>query len=449
MKVDRWVIALDVCIEDLGVFESAELHMTREEVCLRISHGCEELIIRMANWINRIDRTKFGELVKCDNAFMGDKRVNVNLSDAHLISFKCIDGALILGLNALQYSYNYDTNENVAEFILNDAGYEFVQDYYSTCLDRWENQMFNKPKRKDIPPHIIMYAKCFPRFFYKFINDTQKRKMDIEKVPMLEWRGFSDVELVKEYNTWVCLLASLFYHQDIDYVEGSICLNGMKTIIRRFITPKQYIKDPIFLHFNGINEVYLFLDNISFECFNEHNSLLKSIIYRYLQSTMLFGTSKYLLLYNVLEQCQEKNEIEEFDNLKEIHKKYSKLLTEVLPFVSPEEQSDFGKRWDSVWMFLKQKPYKGGLTEYLKKNNIDLNRLNFYLKQELQGKLFDVVSLRNCITHGGNVYVSSGVNDVLSFVVLILILRKIKCNISICNMLKYSDIYSRRDVYGK
>lgn len=444
MDFNREKLTLDVNLGTLGVFKSAELYISEKDICLYVSHNYGgELVTKVANWVDRIDWSRFGEYIKCDNAYKEGIFSDVNLSEAQLVGFICTENdTFVFKLSALQYSYSYKTNENIAEFILNDMGYEFVQDYYSTCLDKWGDQIIVRPKRDNILAHKVFDAECFPKFCFKVINGIQCKQLDVEKVPVLEWKGFDNIESVKEYNSWICLLASLFYHQDIDYVKGVIYFNNVKIITRRLAVIRPYLKDSIFLHFNGLNRVSLFLDNVSFECFEKQKKLFKSIVNRYLESTMLSGATKYLVLYNVLEQCQEKVSIKEFEHAKDIHKKFIDLLNEVLPLVSLEEQSDFEKRWNSVWTFLKQKPYKGGLSDFLKENYIDVNRLNSYLKEEFKGKLYDFVKIRNVIAHGGNVYVSNRINDILSFVDLILILRKLKCDINVCSVLKYSDIYN-------
>ena len=442
MDFEQEKITLDVYIEELDVSENADLRISENKICLWVynSYGAE-LVARMTNWLNKLDWSRFGKFVKCANAFKGKDCISVDLSDSRLMTFGCVENeTFVFGLSVIQYSCKCEKNENFAEFILNDAGYMFIQTYYSSHLERREGQTVVMQKRENIPAHVVMEAKCFPKFFFKSTNGTKERELKIEKVPILKWSDFVDVKLVKEYNSWVCLLASLFYHQDVDYVKGVICLNGTKTIIKKIIAPKPYVKDHIFLHFNGLNKVFLFLDNISFEVFKEQKSFLISVIERYLQSTMLVGATKYLMLYNVLEQCQEKAAIEKFKKSKTIRRKCIELLDQVLPYVLSEEQDDFKRRWNSVWYFLQQKPYKGGVSDFLMKNNIDVNKMNLCLKDELRETSYDIVTLRNNIAHGGNINVTNGINDMLSFVDLVLILKKLKCNITINNILKYSNI---------
>lgn len=424
-------------------YVKAQILIYKEKVLMHIFLSFnDELLLKINQYKNR---DEWSEKILCKNAVLDDKKIKLKLTNSHIVNYGGVIEETInyiwFQFDYIQYSYKCKIHDNSAKFRLNQEGIKMIQDYYSLCRNNKTEDTIILPKRADIRAHKILESTCFPKFIIECVDKKECKDILLEKIPVLEWENISSVESVIEYNSWICLLASLFYHIDINYEKGVIYLNGIKTIVRNYTKSQPFLSNNILTYFIGLQRIYNFIDNISFVAFNSQKDILKSIIYRYLQSSLLNGATKYIVLYNIMEQCQQKSELETFDNLDEIHKAYKQAMDSVKVFVADNELQDFKNRWNSVWNFLKQKPYKNSLKDFLKDNNINVNMLNNCIIKEFNSEINDYVRLRNKIAHGSNIKVADEINNILSFIDLILILNKLDCPIKISNILKFADIY--------
>ena len=441
-------ITLDIKIKglnDIDDYSKAELLIYEDKALLHVFFSkVDEISYILPSWDNGYIRFNWGKLVNCKNAIYNGKSINVDLSAAKLITYggRSQDNIALFNLQVdfVQYSFEHKTGNNIAYFTLNDAGHDFIKNYYT--LNYFTTNNINLPERKDIKSHNVLNSFCTPIFHFNYSDNKNKQEIHIAKVPKLKWTNFEDVETVMEYNSWICSLASLHCSQSINYKQGCIDYKNTRTIVWNYPHNQILKKDCAFLYLNGLHNIYDFFNTISFERFNARKKNIVSIIHRYLQSTLLSGATKYLLLYSILEQCQEKGEKAPcFNNLKSIKRKYEKeALDIVLSEVDDEEKNDFKNRWNSVWRNLREKPYKTTMNTFLEKNRFNIEKINIHIQEEIGDKT-TFTKLRNDITHGSNVKIPDTINDILSFVDLILILRFLNCPIDITNVLGYSDIY--------
>ena len=340
-----------VVIKD-NEFHEAMLIVSDDAIRLDVKFpDLDKICHRMATWNKEISFDSFGKLVFCKNnsAYNESKNesVTIDFSESKLLTYKGSTDSPYISffIDKIQYSYDYPTDKDEAIFWLNNAGYKFVQDYYNVD---WGIEL---PKRMNIKAHDILGARCYPYFDFYRTSESNSREIIIRKSPKVKWYDFDDIESVVKYNGWICQLASLFYGNDINYTGGQIDYNNRRTFIFQIVPASTLRNKYTFLYFNGLHKIYQFINAVSFELFQKTEKQLIPIVRRFIQSLYLDASTRYLVLYNILEirhSVEKENQTPELvlegvrikKALKLIRKKLNEAYNGALQIVESKKEKD-------------------------------------------------------------------------------------------------------------
>lgn len=440
-----------VVIKD-NEFHEAMLFMSDDSIRLDVKFpDLDKICHRMRTWNNEISFDSFGKLVVCENntAYKEGKNesVSIDFSESKLLTYKGSTDSPYISffIDRIKYSYDYLTDKDEAIFWLNDAGHKFIQDYYN--ID-WGVKL---PERMKIEAHNILGARCYPYFDFYRANRSHSREIIITKTPKIKWYNFTDVESVIKYNGWICQLASLFYGNDINFTGGQIDYNNRRTVIYQIIPASTLKNKYTFLYFNGLHKINLFINAVSFELFQKSEKQLIPIVRRFIQSLYLDASTRYLVLYNILEirhSVAKENQTPEFVQeearikkaLKFIRKKLREAYNDALQIVESKKEIDrLDVRYKATKNALDREPTSYKMQTFIEDQKFDISLINSYIKREIVE--YDFFELRNKVIHGSCINNLGTASDILEYIDIILILKLLGCPIQVSNTLGYSDIY--------
>ena len=435
-------------VSDENEFHEANLTINEDKIILAVRFPHLDIInFRTGTWNNEVDFDSWGKYVICENnkAYRNEgEAVDIDFSESKLLTYSGSSNSPYISflISKIQYSYKYESKENEAIFWLNKAGHAFVQDYYNIA---WGKAL---PERKNIMPHNVLESQCIPLF--EFINNDNKneQKIKIRKVPIIKWRKFSIWPSVIQYNTWISQLASIYYGNEINYTQARIDSDGRRTIIYQILSDSNLKSQNTFLYFNGLHQVYKFLDTISYRQIEVYNKQFAAITERFIQSLYLDGSTRYLVLYNILELCQNVYSNGKKDNkisqaaryaitakiellINHITVQFNNVLEDI---EDPIIKQSVKARYNAACSALNREPSGKTMLKFIEEQGFDVDRIRDYTNE-------NIFILRNQIIHGSSVKISDSINDILSFIGIVLILRVLECPIQIHPVLRYSDIY--------
>ena len=403
---------------------------------------------RMATWNNEISFDSFGRLVFCKNniAYKDESKeaVTIDFSESKLLTYKGSTDSPYISffIDRIKYSYDYQTDKDEAIFWLNDAGHKFIHSYYNVDCG------IELPERMKIDAHDILGARCYPYFDFYRANRSHSREIIIKKTPKIKWYDFTDVESVMKYNSWICQLVSLFYGNDINYTGGRIDFEGKRTVIHQILPTSTLKSRDILLYFNGLHEIYHFINAVSFDNYKKYDQKFTRIIERFVQSLYLDGSTRYLALYNILELCKstykkDKSKKGNNDNptinaiLQQISDCLKKGYDDAIKGIEDESVKQIiESQYNSANSALTREPTGKEMQAFIEKF-FDIQKIRNYTKK-------DIFKLRNAIMHGDSMNISYEINDIVEYIGIILILKLLGCPIQVNDVLAYSDIYKEQ-----
>lgn len=433
------------------VIKASEYHeslliVSDDEIRLDVKFlDIDKISHRMRTWNNEINFDTWGKLIVCENnkAYKNgsNESVSIDFSESKLLTYKSSTDSPYISfyIDRIKYIYDYPTNKNEAIFWINDAGYRFIQDYYNTS---WGIKL---PERMKIEAHDILGARCYPYFNFYRANESNSKEIIIKKTPKIKWYDFSDVESVIKYNDWICQLVSLFYGNDINYTGGQIDFEGRRTVIFQILSISTLKSREILLYFNGLHDIYQFINAVSFDNYMKHSKKINRIIERFIQSLYLDGSTRYLALYNILELCKStynkdnpQKDSNENPTINAILQKISNCLKKgyddaIKGIEDKSIQQKITIQYNAANSALNKEPTGQGMESFIKQF-FYLDKIRHYAKK-------DIFKLRNAIIHGDSRNISNEINDIVEHIGVILILKLLGCPIQINDSLGYSDIY--------
>ena len=303
----------------------------------------------------------------------------------------------------------------------------------------------------NIKAHDILGARCYPYFDFYRTSESNSREIIIRKSPKVKWYDFDDIESVVKYNGWICQLASLFYGNDINYTGGQIDYNNRRTFIFQIVPASTLRNKYTFLYFNGLHKIYQFINAVSFELFQKTEKQLIPIVRRFIQSLYLDASTRYLVLYNILEirhSVEKENQTPELvlegvrikKALKLIRKKLNEAYNGALQIVESKKEKDrLDVRYKATKNALDREPTSYKMQTFIEDQKFDISLINSYIKREIVE--YDFFELRNKVIHGSCINNLETASDILEHIDIILILKLLGCPIQVNDVLAYSDIY--------
>ena len=401
------ILGLSEFVSDENEFHEANLTINEDKIILAVRFPHLDIInFRTGTWNNEVDFDSWGKYVICENnkAYRNEgEAIDIDFSESKLLTYSGSSNSPYISflISKIQYSYKYESKENEAIFWLNKAGHAFVQDYYNIA---WGKAL---PERKNIMPHNVLESQCIPS-----------------------------------------QLASIYYGNEINYTQARIDSDGRRTIIYQILSDSNLKSQNTFLYFNGLHQVYKFLDTISYRQIEVYNKQFAAITERFIQSLYLDGSTRYLVLYNILELCQNVYSNGKKDNkisqaaryaitakiellINHITVQFNNVLEDI---EDPIIKQSVKARYNAACSALNREPSGKTMLKFIEEQGFDVDRIRDYTNE-------NIFILRNQIIHGSSVKISDSINDILSFIGIVLILRVLECPIQIHPVLRYSDIY--------
>ncbi len=435
-------------------YHDSQLIISNDAILLNVQFpNFDAISYEMQEWNNEINFDSWGKLISCENIHTNkgnnSEVVNIDFSDSKLITYSYTTNTPYFSfvIDKVKCEYRCNTPNNKAIFWLNDTGNLFIQEYYNSF----------PTKRKEIEPHIILGTECYPSFDFSIgENDISPKK------PKIEWRNFMSIESVIKNNTKVCQLASLFFGSNINYVKGCIDFEGKRTIIYQRYANSSLKNSKTFLYFIGLQHIYHFLDKVSFEQIQKFEIDFDIIVQRFEQSQYLNASTQYLVLYNILELCNKINNrlLQEGNKQKENRKQKNKEINNVINGIKTKFKDLYNNeikninnenikeqvkaRCNAACSKLNTAPTSFVMEEYIKKQGFDIEAINEHIQKEMPDYSF--FQLRSPIIHGSSINTLETTNSILSHIGKILVLKLLKCPISVSKVLKYCNIYKAQTI---
>lgn len=359
-------------------------------------------------WLRSINWNQFGEFISTSNFTSNERVKSISFSESKLLSLRNGSNQVEKDLNYVSLFVDWvmtdwilnEEEKNTAEFYLNDAGFNMVSHFYAPMFGFDGKYEINRMQGKD-KFYKIGTTEFRPEF--NFCNSDKKslNEAKIIKEPKLQFNLTNDTlieELVQNVEL-VCLISLFYYKLKIDYSFARIHLKDKTITIKKILEPQ-------INKISGSSSLWAVKYHNQFDVFLSLNwqngakknfQKLKKVIPKFYQSTIVEGSSSFLLLYNIIEVCKGGNKK---DNGKfttilegdELNTKYDEALKILLETVDEKDYVDFKKKWKNIKDKLEFKPMKSDIEEFLRGQN--LNPDDFSIKVD------KLVQIRSNLTHG-------------------------------------------------
>lgn len=385
----------------------AHLSCTENEIEIKIFFDPKTSFgYKLSHWASTIKWQNFGSFVK----IQGDKKDRLHKIDL-------TQSALIkIGTGSNQYEGNQqfvrilvdsvkfywepqEENLNTAEFYFNDAGFHVVNDYYAVLFG--DGEQFEITRMNGLSDfYAIGKSQYRPEFNFWFRDSRNSREAKIVKEPKIQFKYSSDISEIEafKYAEIICLLSSFFFRTMFYFILSRIHLKEHTITYKKIQSEKDQTE-----HFGNL---WAFGCKLNYDLFMKspwqesalcHFNKLKRVISMFIQAISVDSSSKFLLLYNIIEVCMSGTKIsaEKFEQIleaSEVEAKYSASLGLLLQTIKPEDHQDFTNKWNYLRGKLLFKPMKSPLSEFLEGQG--LNPAVFPIS------LDDLKSIRDKITHG-------------------------------------------------
>ena len=300
------------------------------------------------------------------------------------------------------YNVNRNTDTYVGWFWKEtaDAGFDMVSHFFAPMFGFDGKYEINRMQGKD-KFYKIGTTEFRPEFNFCNSDKKSSNEAKIIKEPKLQFNLTNDTlieELVQNVEL-VCLISLFYYKLKIDYSFARIHLKDKTVTIKKILEPQ-------INKISGSSSLWAVKYHNQFDIFLSLNwqngakknfQKLKKVIPKFYQSTIVEGSSSFLLLYNIIEVCKGGNKK---DNGKfttilegdELNTKYDEALKILLETVDEKDYVDFKKKWKNIKDKLEFKPMKSDIEEFLRGQN--LNPDDFSIKVD------KLVQIRSDLTHG-------------------------------------------------
>lgn len=411
------------CFEISFPFIDFDIYMTGHEKSSSIHHAhliCRENEIevkifyesktyfgnKLSYWASSINWKNFGSFLKIQNEKQ-DRLQKIDLSQSALLKVTTGSNQYERGLQFVSLLVNsakfyWDPNEeeiNTSEFYLNDVGFHVIKQYYAPLFGQEEE--FEITRMNGLSDfYVIEQAKYRPEFNFLIQDSRNSREAKIVKEPKFQFKyeaNISEAEAFRYADT-VRLLTSFFYRTNLTYILSRVNLKDYTITLKRIQT-EENSSEPF-------GNLWAFGCQLNYDLFMKSNwqsivqfnlKKLTKVIEMFIQSISVDNSSKFLLMYNIIEVCMSgtKFSAEKFENILEesqIQENYNASLNLLLQTIKPEDHQDFTNKWSYLKGKLVYKPMKSPLSSFLENQN--LNPADFPIS------LDDLKDIRDKITHG-------------------------------------------------
>ncbi|MES2516318.1 MAG: hypothetical protein V4580_19340 [Bacteroidota bacterium] len=320
---------------------------------------------------------------------------------------------VIINTSGIRISFS-NVVDKPSQFYLNQTGFSLVEMNYKYPINfPWNEKPFSwEPKNKI--EEYIKFDKIEFKLEHRFYNTTkyESSHISIQKEPMLlvKHEGLSEVEIRKQV-TMICALFSFYIHNDVDYYGARINTKNGSFYEQNKKKSIESDGHGIFIwdfHLNPLNLIV----NVNASRLMANYTFVLDTIKRFNYAMQLSGESKFMILYNVLEQIrvqyilEKKIELEKAGdppNLKKVIEEYefteSKkdtdknikvALEDITKIIKEHQKEDFRKeistKVDNIKLMSMSNQFKS-LFDYTKTEPSICN-LDFDMVKKLRNKIF-------------------------------------------------------------
>lgn len=367
------------------------------------------------NWSSKIDMRKFGSYIKVEVAKnnTNEHLQKVDLSEAKLIGrsrntnfYENGKKYFIVKIDSVKFYWNPDESENnSAEFYLDDKGFRVVEPFYSFLHPKsfFKNDGKFEIGRMNGAKRFYKLDKSIfrPEFYFAIKDNREDRIAKVIKEPKIQFKYNTSITEKESifYGDIVLMLASFFHHIKIDYIYRRIYLPECIITIKNIEQKNFHDTSGNLMEF-GINwDFNTFLQSNWQKETLKNYTLLSKAITLFNQSLSVDSYSTFLIRFNIIELCKNQNKQykanKKFNlvlNNKQTKAKQDEALSILLETIDKAEHDEFKKRWHNVQSNLQDKPMKNTLISFLESQNLD--------PKTFPVKFNDLKKLRDNITHG-------------------------------------------------
>lgn len=317
---------------------------------------------------------------------------------------------------------------NESEVYLNRAGFRLTSEFYSVMFyDHFDDEF--DIKRFSDKWYSTRMCSFQPKHHYVFGDNKESTEINITKEPFIEIKDYhcEEAELIADVKM-ICSLATFFYHEPIEYIFLRLRFPEYTVTIKQL--PSEYLKTKKggFLYVDYPKRVEHFLGEANLAFFYADPDVAHHIIEKFVLSAELRGTSKFLLLYNLLEIIRAKGSPQKSRatrhplriSKKEFQTKWKKAESIILEAFEPDSREELQNKLTNFRGHLAKRSINNPLQELFTHYGLSTESFPISLK--------DLTRLRSDIIHGNlsmasdTEYVDKA-NHLLYRIVAILILR--------------------------
>lgn len=281
------------------------------------------------------------------------------------------------------YKKPLEIEKEFAKIYLNRDGFDLVKSFYSIFTGLGNDGKVDIARMRGMGSfYKVGKAKFRPEFEFNVSDSKEHRSPKIDKIPILKFYfpdTTSDEEVLK-YFSIACKICSFYLGNNIEFDRAVICRKNHRLIYRDTLQTK------FTLNVSSLNWILNVHGIDGFLKLNWQKNYLKNIeklneaITNYTHARLLDTNSKFMLLYNIIDICMGGNkQIAEKFQLSVSTKKKNQLYREAFSIIkktiSENDHEDFEKKWNVIQQKLAYKPMKSPLNEFIKSNNIDIDKL--------------------------------------------------------------------------
>ena len=449
--VENINLRLTIKVSDGGV-HTFNAVLTKAEGEYRIylkidkSYTLQRICYESKYWNDNISYIDFGKFIRVETNGLNNNDIELNLLKSKLISIRTTSSykerSFYFVIDSYECVKPITNSEDKILFYLNAPNKELIRDL---SLLQYDMQT-DKYKRK--------------KFDYDLwdINFSIKADRDSEDaIVLIEYKGYTseEIEKILEHNKSLLDIISFYYRIPITIVKKEIYSGQNVRVLCKqptFKLENKYYKNMDLAYLKLPERGRTFMDflnmiRVSQDSLRSHHGAINN----YIRANYLDDTSKFLILYSVLEEFAKPdvnkkqkadNNFQDKENMKEVFESLYETFRQKIS-LSPDEQKEIEYekdkskkdalryRWDKLKVDLIQLPYPyTNIEKFTNDQGFDWIKINEDFKSEgkyRDNKIKDIKDLRNKIVHETTLsdLPFEMINDKLSFIICISLLKKL------------------------
>ena len=324
--------------------------------------------------------------------------------------------------------------ENIGRALLNQNGLKFVNNFYSFFSNFSDKNCFRISRMNGMSEYYSTKDLVF-RPELEFINNEKRNSEEfkVKKIPTIHFKysNLSFDEIIKQIDI-ICKFISFCYGIRINYhkiVYRTPDLIYYYTNIEKIKEIYNSKISSIFTLLDKNHRIEMILKTKWYENYLLNKTKLDKAIDNVLHSREVESSSKYLLLFNIIEIFNTNQNEEKFESnslrIENLKSAYN-LLEETI--LNQDEKDLFKTKWESLSNKIYTKPLKSPLEETLKLNSINAENYGFSFSE--------LKKIRDKLTHGSVNSISEEKLEMYTFAIRKICISLILSKLGFANEIK-------------